>query len=105
MSEQFGFDEGLWDSCGVNGNQRAAGPGTELMNRTGHQLFSGAAFARNQHRRIRPGHRSDQGVNLPHRLAGAYQLSGARAILKLRNELPRFPPDFHIALGRSESGP
>src|SRR5712691_4558402 len=53
MSEQLAFQNVLVQRTAIDRHERAGGPPAVLVNSAGHQLFSGAAFAGNQHVHVR----------------------------------------------------
>ena len=55
MAEHFGFEELLWHGGTIDGDELATAPAAVVVNELGQELFSGAALAGQEHRRIGPG--------------------------------------------------
>ena len=67
MSEQFARQH-LGSKCGaIDGSERFFSSGTEAMNRSGHEFFSGSGFSPNQYARLGscdPFNETKQGTHL-----------------------------------------
>jgi hypothetical protein len=48
VSEQLALDERLGQAAAVDGDERLISPRTEVVDRTGDQLFTGAGFAKDE---------------------------------------------------------
>src|SRR5205823_8753645 len=55
MTEQFAFEQILWNRSAVDGHERSGLPGTSAMDRSRHQFLARPAFTNDQHRGIGAG--------------------------------------------------
>ena len=52
MTEQFGFDQSLWNGAAADRNKRPSGTRAKIVDRSRNQFFAGAAFAGDENRGI-----------------------------------------------------
>jgi hypothetical protein len=83
MAEQFGFDQSLRQGRAVDRNKGSASPQTQIVNRSGYELLSGAGLAENQHRKRAIRGLADQIVNHSHSRGNTDETSRANHGWKL----------------------
>ena len=71
VAEELGLDQGLWERGAVENHERAVLARREALERLGHQLLAGAAFAADEHRRLARGDLADLLVHRAHLAAVA----------------------------------
>src|SRR3989304_6466816 len=69
VTEKLRLQQGLWNRCARNVNEREGLPVACLMDGTGNQLLSRARFSLDQDGGIAPGHGGDKVANLGHLFA------------------------------------
>ena len=71
VAEQFGFDQRFGDGRAVHRDHRCLGPARQVVQGAGHQLFTGARLALDQHIGVGWGDFADLAVHVLHGLARA----------------------------------
>jgi hypothetical protein len=84
MAEQLGFEERVRKTGAIDRHESARAAATRLVDHPGHDLFSHAGLADDQHLRIGSGGGLDVFAESPHRVASAQQQWGRSHVGRLR---------------------